>query len=65
VGRAASHGCIRLRNRDIERLFTMLRVGDWVEIHGGRDEQVAQAFGSRADDMTVAAVQVPVQAGGQ
>jgi lipoprotein-anchoring transpeptidase ErfK/SrfK len=65
VGRAASHGCIRLRNRDIERLFTMLRVGDWVEIHGERDEQVAQAFGSRADDMTVAAVQVPVQAGGQ
>jgi len=65
VGRAASHGCIRLRNRDMERLFTMLRVGDVVEIHGERDEQVAQVFGSGADDTTVAAAEVPGQDGGQ
>ena len=32
VGHAASHGCIRLRNRDMEKLFTMVRVGDAVEI---------------------------------
>ncbi|HZC23999.1 MAG TPA: L,D-transpeptidase, partial [Candidatus Binatia bacterium] len=38
IGQAASHGCIRLRNRDMERLFTLLRVGDVVEIHGERDE---------------------------
>src|SRR5579864_8906661 len=25
IGRAASHGCIRLRNRDIERLFALLQ----------------------------------------
>jgi L,D-transpeptidase ErfK/SrfK len=65
VGHAASHGCIRLRNRDVERLFTMLRVGDAVEIHGERDEQVAQVFGGGADDMTVAAVEAPEQDGGQ
>jgi L,D-transpeptidase ErfK/SrfK len=65
VGRAASHGCIRLRNRDMERLFTMLRVGDAVEIRGERDEQVAQVFGSGADDTTVAAAEVPGQDGGQ
>lgn len=65
VGHAASHGCIRLRNRDMERLFTMLRVGDVVEIRGERDEQVAQIFGSGADDTTVAAAQVPGQDGGQ
>jgi L,D-transpeptidase catalytic domain len=65
VGRAASHGCIRLRNRDMERLFTMLRVGDVVAIHGERDAQVAQVFGSGADDTTVAAAQVPGQDGGQ
>jgi hypothetical protein len=65
VGRAASHGCIRLRNRDMERLFTMLCVGDVVEIHGERDEQVAQVFGSGADDTTVAAAEVPGQDGGQ
>jgi len=65
VGHAASHGCIRLRNRDMERLFTMLRVGDVVEIHGERDQQVAQIFGTGADDSTVADRQVVVAGGGQ
>ncbi len=45
VGHAASHGCIRLRNQDMERLFAMLRVGDTVEIRGERDEEIARAFG--------------------
>jgi lipoprotein-anchoring transpeptidase ErfK/SrfK len=45
IGRAASHGCIRLRNRDVERLFAMLRVGDVVSIRGERDEEVAAVFG--------------------
>jgi len=65
VGHAASHGCIRLRNRDMERLFTMLRVGDLVEIHGERDEQVARIFGSSTDDTTVAAAEVLEQGSGQ
>jgi lipoprotein-anchoring transpeptidase ErfK/SrfK len=65
VGHAASHGCIRLRNRDVERLFTMLRVGDAVEIHGERDAQVAEVFGNSADATTVADAQVPAQDGGQ
>jgi lipoprotein-anchoring transpeptidase ErfK/SrfK len=45
IGRAASHGCIRLKNRDVERLFAMLRVGDVVSIRGERDEEVAAVFG--------------------
>ncbi len=65
IGHAASHCCIRLRNRDMERLFTMLRVGDSVEIRGERDEQVAEVFGSAADDSTVAAAEVPAQNSGQ
>jgi hypothetical protein len=65
VGHAASHGCIRLRNGDMERLFTLVRVGDVVEIHGERDEQVAQVFGSGADETTVAATQVGGLDGGQ
>jgi lipoprotein-anchoring transpeptidase ErfK/SrfK len=65
VGHAASHGCIRLRNRDMERLFAMLRVGDAVEIRGERDEQVAQVFGGNADGTTLAASQVPGPLGGQ
>ncbi len=55
VGHAASHGCIRMRNRDIEKLFTMVRVGDVVQIRGERDEQLAQVFGGGADDRTMAA----------
>ncbi len=39
IGRAASHGCIRMRNRDAEELFEMVRVGDVVEI---RDEEVVE-----------------------
>jgi len=49
VGHAASHGCIRLRNRDMERLFTMVRVGDAVQIRGERDEETAQIFGGEGD----------------
>jgi lipoprotein-anchoring transpeptidase ErfK/SrfK len=54
IGRAASHGCIRLRNRDMERLFTMLRVGDVVQIRGERDDQIAEIFGGEADQVVVA-----------
>ena len=46
VGRFASHGCIRMRNRDVEELFARVRVGDVVELHGERDAEVAQLFGS-------------------
>jgi lipoprotein-anchoring transpeptidase ErfK/SrfK len=57
IGHAASHGCIRLRNRDMEQLFTMLQVGDLVQIHGERDEEVAQIFGTKVDDSVVASAQ--------
>jgi lipoprotein-anchoring transpeptidase ErfK/SrfK len=61
IGRAASHGCIRLRNRDVERLFTMLRIGDRVQIRGERDEQVARVFGGQTDQTVVASAQDPSQ----
>jgi len=57
IGTAASHGCIRLRNRDVERLFTLLQVGDVVEIRSERDEETAQIFGNSADDETAVAAQ--------
>ena len=49
IGKAASHGCIRMRNRDIEQFFRMVRVGDTVEIRRERDEEIAQIFGGVAD----------------
>ena len=54
IGHAASHGCIRLRNADMERLFAMLRVGDVVKIRGERDEETAAIFGGAADGTTLA-----------
>jgi len=61
VGRAASHGCIRLRNRDIVQLFAMVEVGDTVEIHGERDEAVAALFGSEPQVGTGPEVQLAQQ----
>jgi lipoprotein-anchoring transpeptidase ErfK/SrfK len=65
VGHAASHGCIRLRNRDIERLFAMLRVGDAVVIRAERDEQTAQIFGGPAEANQVAELAEPQPATGK
>jgi hypothetical protein len=62
IGHATSHGCIRLRNRDVERLFAMLHVGDVVKIRGERDEENAQIFGGDAD---VASTQVVAESIGQ
>jgi lipoprotein-anchoring transpeptidase ErfK/SrfK len=46
IGRNASHGCIRMRNRDVEELFEMVAVGDVVELRGERDDELAQIFGA-------------------
>jgi lipoprotein-anchoring transpeptidase ErfK/SrfK len=44
IGKAASHGCIRMRNRDVEELFELVRPGDAVEILFEREEVVTQLF---------------------
>jgi len=54
IGRAASHGCIRLRNHDVEELFELVRVGDTVEIRGKRDSETAEIFSKRATEPVVA-----------
>lgn len=46
VGKAASHGCFRMKKNDIEELFTLVRVGDVVTVHGQRDELTARLFNS-------------------
>jgi len=56
IGHAASHGCIRMRNRDVEQLFTLVRVGDTVQIRGERDEQTVEIFGERNDQIATTAV---------
>lgn len=49
VGKNASHGCIRLRNRDIEDLFARVKVGDRVSVVAERNEEVARLFGGTPD----------------
>ena len=44
IGHAKSHGCIRLRNHDVERLFERVRPGDVVELHDSGSEELAQLF---------------------
>ena len=44
IGYAQSHGCIRLRNADVERLFEQVRAGDVVELHAERTPEIAQFF---------------------
>lgn len=48
VGRAVSHGCIRLRRHDLEKLFAQVRVGDTVEIIGQPDAQTEAIFDAPA-----------------
>jgi len=45
IGHNASHGCIRMRNRDVEELFGMVSVGDKVELYSERTTETAQIFG--------------------
>ena len=47
IGHARSHGCIRLRNGDVEKLFELVRSGDVVELHAERTEEIAALFDAR------------------
>jgi lipoprotein-anchoring transpeptidase ErfK/SrfK len=46
IGKNASHGCIRLRNRDIEDLFARVQVGDRVSLVAERTDEIARLFGT-------------------
>ena len=47
IGFAKSHGCIRLRNHDVEKLFERVRAGDVVELHAERTPEIAELFAAR------------------
>jgi lipoprotein-anchoring transpeptidase ErfK/SrfK len=46
IGKAASHGCIRMSKADLEELYALVEVGDTVELVGQRNEETAQLFGN-------------------
>ncbi|HKR30728.1 MAG TPA: L,D-transpeptidase [Terriglobales bacterium] len=45
IGKAASHGCIRMHRKDLEELFTDVQVGDQVEIRAAADPELESIFG--------------------
>lgn len=65
IGKSASHGCIRMAKADLEQLFTMVRVGDVVEIRGERDEELARLFGSEPVVVAQNRAEAPTVVGGQ
>jgi lipoprotein-anchoring transpeptidase ErfK/SrfK len=64
IGKAASHGCIRMAKKDLEELFEIVRPGDAVEIRAERDEELAQVFGGAAEPVVVAVSNTASTSGG-
>jgi lipoprotein-anchoring transpeptidase ErfK/SrfK len=66
IGKAASHGCIRMGKADLEELYTLVEIGDAVEIHADHDATVAMVLGevapapSAPPAMATAANRVPL-----
>ncbi len=46
IGKAASHGCIRMGKADLEEFYQLVAVGDTVKLVGERNEETAQLFGN-------------------
>jgi L,D-transpeptidase ErfK/SrfK len=44
IGKASSHGCIRMAKADLEELYTLVAVGDTVALIGQRNEETAALF---------------------
>src|SRR5579884_455957 len=56
VGKAASHGCFRMRKNDIEELYSLVHVGDSVLVRRERDDMIAEVFAAPAVPAMVLAV---------
>jgi lipoprotein-anchoring transpeptidase ErfK/SrfK len=48
IGKASSHGCFRMRKRDVEELYSLMQVGDTVTVRRERDATIAQVFAAPA-----------------
>jgi lipoprotein-anchoring transpeptidase ErfK/SrfK len=58
IGKAASHGCIRMAKKDLEEMYAMVSIGDTVKLVGQRNEETAQLFND--PQKPVAGAQEPV-----
>jgi L,D-transpeptidase ErfK/SrfK len=48
IGKAASHGCIRMRQQDLEELFDLVKVGTTVELRGAGPDLSAQVLATHS-----------------
>ncbi len=48
IGKAASHGCIRMRQHDLEELFDLVHVGATVELRDERPALLAQVLAANS-----------------
>src|SRR5215469_8081517 len=60
IGKAASHGCIRMARTDLEEFYAMVAVGDTVRLIGHRDDETARLF-APADAPAPAAAVLPTE----
>ncbi len=61
IGKAASHGCIRMRIKDVEELFGLVSVGDEVDLFSERNDQIAKVL----PEAPAAPVAAEIAGGGQ
>src|SRR5262249_50702387 len=54
IGKAVSHGCFRMKKKDVEELYSLVKVGDAVTVRGERDELTAGLFTPAANATVVA-----------
>jgi L,D-transpeptidase ErfK/SrfK len=57
IGKAASHGCIRMRKHDVEELFEQVQVGDEVDLVTEVTGELAGVFEEKAPAVAMGGVQ--------
>ena len=57
IGKAASHGCIRMAKNNLKEFYELVADGDTVQLVGRRNEQTAQLFGDVQAQPAAAAAQ--------
>ena len=57
IGKAASHGCIRMAKADLEELYPEVHVGDTVVLIGQRNQQTARLFNNGVQPVTAPAAE--------
>lgn len=60
IGQFASHGCIRMRNKDVEELFEWVPVGTPVRIEGGK-MRISRVLKPRMSGSDVAVLQMKLK----